>query len=280
MGLRPRDRNLGLIPWGHSYGLGNLVLPLLVDGIPVITAAAYTIAQIGDWCERFHPTVFPSVPTVFKLLTESAGSNQLDNLRLAISAGAPLPAEVAQAFSRRFDRKIHNFYGSSETGGICYDRTRRVALTDGSVGRPLPGVRITLRAGRVMVRSTAVATKNRQHLLPDCGQWNEEGELVLTGRVGRQANLAGRKVAPAEIEALLRTLPGVTDAWCGVGTRAGRDFLAAAVETTVNANGLTQALSARLPVWKQPRVLVTLPQFPRTARGKTDTRVLASQLGV
>jgi acyl-CoA synthetase (AMP-forming)/AMP-acid ligase II len=280
MGLRPRDKNLGLIPWGHSYGLGNLVLPLLADGIPIITAAVYTIAQIGEWCERFRPTVFPSVPAVFKLLAESAGGHQLGSLRLAISAGATLPAEVAQSFQRRFGRKIHNFYGASETGGICYDQTGQASLAGHSVGRPLPGVRVTLRAGRVLVHSTAVATKKGWHLLPDGGCWNEAGELILTGRFGKLANLAGRKVAPAEIETLLRTLPGVTDAWCGVASRTGRDFLAAAAETTTPVKELTRTLAARLPTWKQPRVLLALPQFPRNARGKIDAGALARQLGV
>jgi long-chain acyl-CoA synthetase len=280
MGLRPSDKNLGLIPLGHSYGLGNLVLPLLVDGIPIITAAAYTIAQISEWAKRHRPTVFPSVPAVFKLLAGTAGGHRLGKLRLAISAGTSLSPEVAQAFSRRFGRKIHNFYGASETGGICYDRSGRASLAGHSVGRPLPGVRIKLRANRVQVHGAAVAAKNGLCLLPDCGRWSEEGELILTGRLGRQANLAGRKVAPAEIESLLRALPGVSDAWCGVGVRAGRDFLAVAVETTIPARELTHALTVRLPTWKQPRTLLALPQFPRTARGKIDIRALGRRLGV
>jgi acyl-CoA synthetase (AMP-forming)/AMP-acid ligase II len=280
MGLRPSDKNLGLIPLGHSYGLGNLVLPLLVDGIPIVTAAAYTIAQIGEWAEQYRPTVLPSVPAVFKLLVESTGDRRLGKLRLAISAGAPLSPAVAQNFSRRFGRKIHNFYGASETGGICYDRTGRASLTGHSIGRPLPGVKIKLCAGRVQVHSTGVATKNTRYLLPDCGRWNEKGELVLTGRLGRQANLAGRKVAPAEIESLLRTMPGVSDAWCGVGVRVDRDFLVAAVETTTPVRELKRTLATRLPTWKQPRTWLALQQFPRTSRGKIDTRALARQLGV
>ena len=280
MGLRPRDKNLGLIPFGHSYGLGNLVLPLLVDGLPIISAAAYTITQIGEWTKRYHPSVFPSVPAVLKLLAETRNDESLSRLRLAISAGAPLPAEVALAFQRRFGRKIHNFYGASETGGVCYDKTGEASLAGRSVGTPLPGVRVTLRAGRVQVQSAAVATAGGKHLLPDCGQWNEKGELTLTGRVGRQANLAGRKVSPAEIESHLRALPGVSEAWCGVGQRAGRNFLAVAVETASSTRELTKIASLRLPTWKQPRVWLALPQFPRTARGKTDTCALARRLGV
>ena len=79
---------------------------------------------------------------------------------------------------------------------------------------------------------------------------------------------------------MVRALPRVSDAWCGVGVRGGRDFLAVAVETTVATEKLAKAAAARLPTWKQPRVWLALPQFPRNARGKTDTRALARQLGV
>ncbi len=280
MGLRLHDRNLGLIPWGHSYGLGSVVMPLLVDGLPIITAAAYTISQIPEWCERYHPTVFPSVPAVFQLLAENSGSRPLGQLRLAISAGAPLSPAIAHAFRRRSGLRLHNFYGASETGGICYDRTGRAVFTDSCVGSPLPGVRVTFRVGRVLVQSAAVAAKNGRHLLPDGGAWNEKGELLLRGRIGRWANLAGRKVAPVEIESQLRSLPGVTEVWCGVGVRAGRDFLAVAVESGKGESELKRALAERLPAWKQPRAWLVLAQFPRTARGKTDSRALSSRLGL
>jgi acyl-coenzyme A synthetase/AMP-(fatty) acid ligase len=280
MGLRPGDKNLGLIPFGHSYGLGNLVLPLLVDGIGIVSSGAYSIAQIREWCEIYRPTVFPSVPVVWRLLAESAGPNRLGGLRLAISAGAPLPPEVAQSFYRHFGRRLHNFYGASQTGGIAYDRTGRAGLTARSVGHPLPGVRVSFRRNRVVVCGPAVAVGGGRHVLPDCGHWNSHGELVLTGRVGRHANIAGRKVALREIEMVLRSLSGVSDAWCGLGSARGRDYVVAAVETAREVAAVEQAATELLPAWKRPRAWLALAEFPRTARGKTDTRVLALQLGL
>lgn len=38
MAIGPHDRNLGAIPFGHSYGLGNLVLPLIAQGTPIIAS--------------------------------------------------------------------------------------------------------------------------------------------------------------------------------------------------------------------------------------------------
>lgn len=274
MGLRPEDINLGLIPFGHSYGLGNLVLPLLCDGLPIITAAAYTITQVRDWIAAYQPTVFPGVPLHFRLLHQSLGSDKLGRLRLLISAGAPLSMEVARAFHSRFGLRLHNFYGSSETGGICYDHTGRASLATGAVGKPLPGVKITLVRGRVAVTSRAVIGPANRRVLKDRGTWNKHGDLLLTGRVGRMANISGRKIALAEIETVLRSLPNVTDAWCSMGHRQNGDFIAAVVETSTSNASLRAAAAESLPTWKRPRFLLALQAFPRTARGKTDTRAL------
>jgi acyl-coenzyme A synthetase/AMP-(fatty) acid ligase len=278
MGLHAGDTNLGLIPFGHSYGLGNLVLPLLCDGLPIITAAAYTITQVRDWIAAYRPTVFPGVPLHFRLLHQSLGSDLLGRLRLLVSAGAPLSAEVARALHARFGLRLHNFYGSSETGGICYDRTGRASLASGAVGIPLPGVKVSLVRGRVAVTSRAVIGPANRRVLKDRGAWNKQGELRLTGRVGGMANISGRKVALAEIEAALRSLPGVTDAWCSIGHRQNGDFIAAVVETTASNASLRITMVESLPAWKHPRLLLALRAFPRTARGKTDTRALRRRL--
>jgi acyl-coenzyme A synthetase/AMP-(fatty) acid ligase len=280
MGLRPKDINLGLIPFGHSYGLGNLVLPLLCDGLPIVTAAVYTITQVRDWIDTYRPTVFPCVPLHFRLLHQSLGSDRLGRLRLLISAGAPLSAEVARAFHSRFGLRLHNFYGSSETGGICYDRTGRASLASGAVGKPLPGVKVSLVRGRVAVTSRAVIGSASRRVLKDRGAWNKQGNLLLTGRVGRMANISGRKVALAEIETALRSLSGVTDAWCSIGHRQNGDFIAAVVETSESNASLRAATAESLPAWKRPRFLLALRAFPRTARGKTDTRALRRVLHV
>ena len=77
------------------------------------------------------------MPALLRLLTEvDVDRRPWRRVRLVISAGAVLPAEVAQRFQARCGRKIHNFYGSSETGGIAYDRTGEATRDGRSVGRP------------------------------------------------------------------------------------------------------------------------------------------------
>jgi long-chain acyl-CoA synthetase len=270
MGLRAADRHLAAIPLGHSYGLGNLVMPLILQGVTLVTAHDYVPRQLAEWTTGHRVTVLPLVPALFRVLAALPPGPELKPARLAISAGAVLSPETARAFFARHKIKIHNFYGSSETGGICYDRTGAASLAGRSVGQPMHGVTVTLADGRVTVAGPAVATRTGRWRLADAGEWNARGELVLLGRTGRDANIGGKKVHPLEIERALRALAGVSDAAVWRVGASGRELLAAAVETERRRPELERELAARLPAWKLPKHFLVLPEFPRTARGKID----------
>ena len=277
MGIRARDRNLAVIPLGHSYGLGNLVLPLILQGTAMVCAGDYVPGQLLEWIERYRVTVFPAVPALFRVLAAlPAGRGGIDSLRTVISAGAVLAPAVAQAFFARYGIRIHNFYGSSETGGICYDRTGGASLTGRSVGKPFAGVSVTVTAGRITVAGPAVATRSGRWRLGDFGEWNRRGELVLLGRAGAGANIGGKKVHPLEVERVLRALPGVTDVAVWLGRSEGRDLLAAAVETTHSRVEIEKALATHLPAWKLPKTYVIARELPRNARGKLNLAALRS----
>src|ERR1017187_5342926 len=277
MGLRPADRNLAIIPLGHSYGLGNLVIPLLLQGTAVICAQAFIPRQILRLIDEHKVTVLPTVPAILRALAQLEGAAKPPSLRLVISAGAPLTAEVAQQFHRRFGIKIHNFYGSSETGGICYDRTGTATLKGRSVGKPLTGVKVRIRRdGRVLVNSPA-----GKATLPDLGEWNHYNELRLLGRVGQVANVGGKKVVPAELESALRKLRGITDVWVTVlNDKRGNNYLAAAVESPRTRADIEQELLKTLPAWKLPKSWLIAPALFRSDRGKLHTTELRARLSV
>lgn len=283
MAIRADDMNLGLIPLGHSYGLGNLVVPLLAQGTALVVGIAALPHAIAEATARWRPTVFPAVPALLRALALADLTPQsLASLRTVISAGAPLAPEIATAFHARFGKKIHGFYGSSETGGITYDRTGDAALTGRSVGTPLPGVRLTPgRSGSITISSDAVFTLgNRRpgsHRPKDRVAFTAAGEVVLLGRAGRTVKIAGRRLDLAEVERALRALPGVREAH--VAPHADRaESLAAAVATDESGDALRTALRERIAAWKIPRKIVTLAAFPLTARGKPDTAKLRALL--
>lgn len=279
MGISGRDTNLGLIPWGHSYGLGNLVMPLLLQGTAIVFNAPPLPHAIAAAIARHRVAVFPAVPALLQALADSTiAAAEFESVRTVISAGAPLSSEVARRFEARFARRIHSFYGSSETGGITYDVTGESAALGRGVGKPLPNVQLTFEDGdRFRVTSPAVFRLGNPtpgtHEVADLACLTADGELELKGRAGRFVKIAGRRLNLAEVEHALKSLPNVADAF--VMPHAERaDALAAAVATTRPAAELREALRERLAPWKIPKKIATLPAFPVTVRGKTDTKAL------
>jgi len=279
MGFGPRDKNYALIPFGHSYGLGNLTIPLLAQGIPVVCGTAPLPHAIAGDFARWRPTVFPGVPVIWRALAATGVS--LPGLRLGISAGAPLPLEVAREFAGRCGVRLHGFYGSSETGGIAYDRSGLATLR-GSVGTALRGVQLTLRrGGRLQVCSAAVVTHGNRRaagrlgcwLMPDRVARNRRGELTLLGRRDATVKIAGRRVSLAEVAAALRGLAGVREVWVGASD-GNEPVLGAVLVANRAADQLRAELQAGTAAWKVPKKLVVVAVLPSTPRGKTDTRAL------
>lgn len=279
MGIRPRDLNYALIPLGHSYGLGNLTVPLLAQGVPLVCGTAPLPHAIAADFARWRPTVFPGVPSMWRAL--SASDLTLPGLRLGISAGAPLPPEVARDFAARLGRRLHSFYGSSETGGISYDRTGAGALA-GRVGRSLRGVKLlSLPGRRLRVGSAAVVTHGNSRrdgqlgawIMPDRATLDGRGEVMLLGRRGVTVKIAGRRVNLAEVSDRLRRLPGVREAWVSICPGA-EPVLGAVVATTRTAAELRANLLTDTAPWKIPKKLIVVPALPVTARGKPDTPAL------
>ncbi len=282
MGITDRDLNYALIPFGHSYGLGNVTVPLLAHGVPVVCGTVGLPQAIAADFARWQPTVFPGVPALWRGLVQTdLPSDALASLRLGISAGAPLAPEVARAFADRFRRPLHAFYGSSETGGIAFDRTGHATL-EGGVGTALEGVRLEQGRGqRLVVASAAACSRGRRlrraglaaWVMPDRVAWRADGALRLLGRRGAVVKLAGRRVSLAEVEARLRQVPGVRDVWVGIDD-AAEPVLGAAVVADAPASELRERLRADTAPWKIPKRLVVVASFPLTARGKVDTAAL------
>jgi acyl-CoA synthetase (AMP-forming)/AMP-acid ligase II len=281
MRIRPDDLTLGIIPFGHSYGLGHIVVPLLAQGTPVLSAASPFPHAIATDCARWKPTVFPAVPTLLRILAAAeVAPASLASLRLVISAGAPLQPADALAFAAKYGRHVHNFYGASETGGISYDRRGDAAENARGVGLPIEGVRLIWRRGKRFTVESAAVRGSGRHSPPDRGELNAAGELILLGRAGRTLKIAGRRLDPGEVETALRALPQVCDAFVAADPKRP-DSIAAAIA----ANGplphtidLRRQLSTRLAAWKIPDRLVVMPAFPTTLRGKTDRAALLKKM--
>ena len=145
MGIQPSDTQIGVIPLSHSYGLGNLMMPLLMQGTAFVLRDSFVPAQLPTDARQFGARIFPGVPFMFQYFIRNPPPDGWPaSLSWLISAGAPLPPATLRAFHEQFGVKIHSFYGATETGGIAFDDSDEIHDC-AIVGRALPGVTITLR---------------------------------------------------------------------------------------------------------------------------------------
>lgn len=299
MGIGPDDTQMAVIPLSHAYGASVVLVPLILQGTPIVLRDAFIPQQLPDDAAVYRARTFPAVPYMFEyFLANPPRAGWPRQLRTLISAGALLGAPTIHGFLDAFGMKIHSFYGASESGGISYEDSDD-ADGAGTVGTPLPGVTVTLRddeeapagSGRVHVRSAGVARGyvGRQgedfcddgFLTGDYGRYDAHGRLQLTGRVSSFINVAGRKVQPAEVEQVLRQMPGVRDVRVvpAPDPQRGEQVVACLAVDRAHASAVTTMAvrtfcSSRLAAYKIPRAVVVLESIPLTARGKTDRRRL------
>jgi long-chain acyl-CoA synthetase len=294
MGITERDLNFAVIPVSHSYGFSNLLTPLLVRGVALALSSDRLPRAIIANLQSSRATVFAGMPVFYQAFLDLEKIPDLPNLRLCISAGAPLPSNVGRRFKEKFGLPIHSFYGSSECGGICYDRHGNAA-DEGFVGTPMDGVKIELieretDAGQIRVRSAAVGDgyfpePNETKLghgifVPDDLLTESDNGWKIVGRVSDLINVAGKKVNPAEVEAELLNVPGVREAIVfGRKSSLRHEEVAACVvaSSDVSENDLLRMCRQRLSGWQVPKRIFLLDQLPVNERGKISRRELAAQ---
>ena len=283
MGLSAERPNVGVISMSHSYGFSNLVLPLLLHGIPLILGGdplPGSLARALDHLPEPGGTV-PAVPAMWRAWL-NAGCLDPNKIRLAISAGAPLTLDLERDIFERTGIKVHNFYGSSECGGIAYDQTPAPREHAGTVGTTMHGVTTSINDdGCLSVSGPAVGTgywpeadpgtlDGKRFVTQDLAAIAPDGTIQLNGRAGDLINVAGRKLDPATIEAQLRKHADVEH--CVVFGVPSKDPERVQEIVAVASGGETAELNAMLaralPAWQKVRHWWINADLSPNSRGK------------
>jgi long-chain acyl-CoA synthetase len=294
------DHILTTVPIAHGHGLCSGLLASFYAGATLELAERFAPHSVWNRLQEPGVTILVGVPFVFAILSETrlAAPLRPTSLRACISGGADLPLDVWRRTRARFGVPVRQSYGSAETGALTFDRDGESESDFGSVGTPLEGVEVEIRdstgraapagvVGEIVVRSPAASAvvwteaggRGRELGKPNDGWWatgdlgrlDEVGRLFLCGRRSSVINVAGRKVLPEEVEAVLRSHPAVVDAL----VLATRDrYGEQAVRALVVVRGerdreeLLAHCRGRLAGFKVPRVVEFREHLPRTAAGK------------
>ena len=294
MGISNTDINFGVIPLSHSYGFSNLLTPLIGRGVAMVLSQDRTPRAVLHDLGLTNATVFPGMPVLYQAFCDLTDPPPLPELRLCISAGAPLPLSVAKKFREKFKLTIHSFYGASECGGICYDRNGAIDR-EGFVGTPLDGVDIEIldpsaASSRVRILSAAAGDgyfpePEQERLgngafIPDDLLVRTVSGFQIVGRISDVINVAGKKINPAEVEAELMRFPGIRQAVAfGRESELRNEEVAVCVvaEPDVRESDLLAFCRRTLSASQVPKRIFITDAIPVNERGKISRQELAKR---
>jgi benzoate-CoA ligase len=303
LGLRDTDVCFSAAKLFFAYGLGNgLSFPLSVGATTVLMAERPTPdATFRRWLEH-QPTVFFGAPTGYAGMLASPRLPRRDqvSLRLCSSAGEALPRDIGERFTTHFGAEIIDGIGSTEMLHIFLSN-RPGEVRYGTTGKPVEGYRVELRDddGRIIDSADQVgdlfidgpsaalmywADRTRSRATFQ-GPWTRSGDkyyrdadgyYVYAGRGDDMLKVSGQYVSPFEVESALMQHEAVLEAAViGVPDAHGLTRAKAFVvlkDGSRAGESLSQELQAfvkeRLAPYKYPRLIVFLPELPKTATGK------------
>ncbi len=311
LGIRPDDRSLSAAKAFFAYGLGNSVLfPLSVAATAVLEPAPSRPDTIVERAREHGATLFFAGPTFFaNMLRADLPADALRTVRLAASAGEPLPETLYRRWTGRFGIDILDGIGMTEMLHIFLSNRER-QVRPGTTGLAVPGydLRIVDETGQdvtpgtpgvLLVRGDSTATGYWERYAASRavfqGEWlrtgdtyvqDADGYYACLGRTGDMLKASGIWVSPAEVEGRLLAHDDVAQAVVVAATDA--DGLEKPIAYVVLHEGrrvseddLIAFCREGLPSFKRPRRVVFVDSYPTTATGKirrVELRQMASSV--
>lgn len=262
--------------------LSAIHLPLLVGGNAVLSTRLTRSALLGDGAtlaaaiQAARPSVLSLVPHLLRVwlwALDARGMRPPESLRLVAVGGAPVPTALARdAWSRGIP--VHEGYGLTECCAVVA-LNRPGARAEGTVGKPLDGVRVDVVDGEIVVSGPTVMDGHLNGTTPqaswatgDLGTIDRQGNLVVRGRRDAVIRTAlGRNIHPEWIEAMISGDPRVRRCvvlgdglpWPAAllePSASGREWLAAGGD----AAAIVRERTEDAPDYARPRQVVVLPE--------------------
>jgi benzoate-CoA ligase family protein len=312
LGLRAEDRTFSVSKLFFAYGLGNgMYFPFFLGASTVLSPDWPRADRVAQIVTQYQPTVFFAVPTFYAaLLGEAERGLRVDfsSVRLAVSAGESLPAEVFERFRDRFGVEILDGIGSTEMLHVFLS-TRPGEARPGTCGREVPGYEARIlddekhsmpdgEIGNLWVKGesafaeywqipdlTARVKQDGWVLTGDKFTRDAEGYFHYSGRSDDMMKVSGMWVSPGEVENALLGHPAVAE--CAVVGRADAvglvhpvAFIVLRAGITAPAGGLDSEINGwlrtRLAGFKCPHEFRFVAELPKTATGKIQRFLLRS----
>ena len=290
------DTIIWCLPMAHHF-LITIVL-YLNAGATVVLARHVTAKPFLEAVNRWRGTILYAAPFHFSLLARDNSGAQIESVRLAVSTTCALPQDVSETFFKRFGQPLVPALGIIELGLVAINIDDSRGRWN-SVGQPLADFRVKVLspdengvgeiavAGPGICDAYAAPWQSREQILRDgwfitgdLGRLDADGFLFLISRKTAVINLAGRKIFPEEIEAVLDRHPAVRESrvFGRVHPHLGEVVEAEIVLSaeTASIENLNLFCREHLASFKIPTRFHVVPALPRTPATGKIRRVAAA----
>src|SRR6266571_2225715 len=303
LGIKEADITFSAAKLFFAYGLGNnLTFPFGVGASAVHYPGRPLAEDMFKGIEQYRPTIFYGIPTLYAaMLALPDASKRFDfsSVRLCVSAGEALPADILRRWEETFHVEILDGIGSTEILHI-FISNRPGEIRPGSSGKLVPGYEALItdesghvvrhgEIGNLLIRgdSTAAYYWNKHEKTKDTfnGHWihtgdkyyqDADGYFWYCGRSDDMLKVSGQWVSPIEVENALIAHPAVLES-AVVGDFDAEQLLKPKAYVVLRpgytpsdtlANELRAFVKGRLLPYKYPRWIAFTTELPKTATGK------------
>jgi long-chain acyl-CoA synthetase len=313
---REVDRILGVLPLFHVFANTCVLNRTVLTGGEIVMLPRFDAAQTLAALDRTGATSLPGVPTMYQALLDhpDVGKTDFSSLRICISGGAPLAAELKARFRGVTGAKLVEGYGLSESSGVVSSNPYEGEERGGTIGQPLPGTRVALvdkedpgrppppeEPGELVLAGPQImmgywnrpdadaevfvdrADGTRWMRTGDVGTIDADGYVRIVDRLKDMIAVSGFKVFPSQIEAVLHHHPavkealviGLPDAYRGEAPHA---YVTLEEGTQVDGATLAAWLNAQLGRHERVASVVVRQALPKTLIGKLSRKDLVAEV--
>jgi long-chain acyl-CoA synthetase len=298
--MSDEDVLLGALPLFHSFGQTCCMNSAVSVGATVTMLPRFDPDKALEIINRDRVTLFQGVPTMYNAMLHSDAADDADcsSLRICMSGGSAMPAELMRAFEEKFDCMILEGYGLSETSPVASfnhpDRERK----PGSIGTPIEGVEMQVwdddgnevpqgEIGEIVVRGHNIMKgywnrpdANKEAIdedgwfrTGDMAKMDEDGYFFIVDRKKELIIRGGYNVYPREIEEVLYEHPAIQEAAViGVEDESLGEEVGAAVVLkqgeSLDADELKSYVKEQVAAYKYPRKVWFVDELPKGPTGK------------
>ncbi len=306
---------MGALPFFHVFANTALLNHAVASGASIAMVPRFEAGQVLKTIQKHKATGFPGVPTMFQAMLDhpDLAKTDLSSLRVCISGGAPMPAQVHDRFEEVTGVRVVEGYGLTESSGVVsvnpYTGTRK----KGTIGQLVAGTEIVLldkenpeelapegEPGELAIHgpqvmrgywnrpdaaaNVFVTRGNTPYLRTgDVAVMDEDGFLKIVDRIKDMISVGGFKVFPSAVEDVILThdavkealVIGVPDDYRGEVPRA---YVTLEEGIEVGGDELKDWLNARIGKHERVDEVVIRDQLPKTMIGKLDRKALRAEV--